>query len=158
MVHRYSWGVDEHRRDVIESIFTPDAVWEGSVMDEVRVGPFVGRDAVLGWITRFWDVQKDQRRHVFSNLIVESVRGDEVIAYAIMQIFGATRAVSSYETSAFCRIVLRRAAEPGLAIERFSVGFDSPFWAPHRVEEMEPSLRELFGIDERDVPGRDAAG
>lgn len=151
VIHRYSWGVDERRLDVIDSVFTDDAVWEGSVMDEVRVGPFEGRAAVRDWVTRFWAVQKDQRRHVFSNLIVESIEGESVVAYAVLQMFGATRAASTYETSAFCRLALRRVPEGGLAITRFSAGFDSPFWSPHRVDEMEPWLRELFGIDERDV-------
>lgn len=152
VVHRYSWGVDDRIPEVVADVFADDAVWEGSVMDEVRVGPFVGQAAVMDWVTRFWRVQKDQRRHVFSNLIVESEDDGVVVAYALLQMFGATRAVSAYETSAFCRLALRRQSHGGLAIERFSVGFDSPFWNPHRVEDMEPWLIELFGIDPADVP------
>ncbi len=155
VVHRYSWGVDERLADVVASIFTPDAVWEGNVMGEVRVGPFVGHEQVMDWLTRFWGVQKDQRRHVFSNLVVEEADDERVVAYAVLQIFGATRARSAYETSAFCRLVLRTHDE-GLAIERFTVGFDSPFWAPHEVETMEPWLINLFGIDLRDVKVRPA--
>lgn len=151
VLHRYSWGVDDRLPDVLASVFTADAVWEGSVMDEVRVGPFVGRDAVMDWFTRFWPVQKDQRRHVFSNLIVEEADDTHVVAYAVLQMYGATRAASAYETSAFCRVELWR-EDAGLAIDRFAVGFDSPFWAPHEAAEMEPWLIDLFGIDHRDVP------
>jgi hypothetical protein len=154
VVHRYGWGVDDRLPEVLESIFTPDAVWEGNVMNETRVGPFTGREAVMDWLMRFWPVQKDQRRHVFSNLVVETADDEHIVAYVILQMFGSTRAASAYETSAYCRIVLRP-DQDGWAIQLFSVGFDSPFWAPHKVEDMEPRLVQLFGIDARDVPRKD---
>lgn len=151
VLNRYSWGTDERHLAVLESCFTADGIWEGDVMGETRVGPFVGWEEVSNWFTRFWPVQKDQRRHVFTNLIVEEADEEVVIAYALMQVYGATRGRSAFETSAACRVELRRDAS-GLAISRFLVGFDSPFWAPHEVETMDNWLRELFGIDPRDMP------
>ncbi len=160
LLHRYTWGTDERLPGLLEWCFTEDAVWEADVMGETRVGPFVGREQVLDWFTRFWPVQKDQRRHVLTNLIVEpggdgDGGGDSLRAFSLMQVYGATRAKSSFETSAFCRFELRR-DDGRFAISRFTAGFDSPFWAPHEVETMDDRLCELFGIDPRDRPA--AAG
>jgi hypothetical protein len=158
LVHRYAWGSDERIPELLARCFTDDAVWEASVMGETRVGPFVGRDRVLDWFTRFWPVQKDQRRHVLTNLIVET--GGEsgpLTAFALMQVYGATRARSAFETSAFCRFELRR-VDGRLAISRLTAGFDSPFWAPHEVDSMDEWLRDLFGIDPRDRPGAAPSG
>lgn len=128
-------------------------------MGETRVGPLVGKAQVLDWFTRFWPVQKDQRRHVLTNLVVEPAGdgAEAVTAYCLMQVYGATRAASAFETSAFCRFELRRDGAR-LAIARFTVGFDSPFWAPHEVETMDDWLCELFGIDPRDRPDTAANG
>lgn len=152
LVHRYTWGTDERLPELLDHCFTDDAVWEASVMGETRVGPFSGRAQVLDWFTRFWPVQKDQRRHVLTNLIVEPVDESGVVkAFALMQIYGSTRARSTFETSAFCRFELTRVGGR-LAISRFTAGFDAPFWAPHEVETMDDWLCELFGIDPRDRP------
>lgn len=144
-INRYGWAFDERREDVLRGIFTEDAVWEASVMNETPVGPFEGRDAVLGWLSRFWTVQRDQRRHAFSNFIVEDFDGDEMTALCYLQLFGSTRAASRFEVAGFSRVRLVRAG-PRWAIARYTAGFDAPFW-PMPVEEMTPDLRVLFGID-----------
>jgi ketosteroid isomerase-like protein len=147
-VNRYSWAFDERREDALRECFTEDAVWEASAMGETAVGPFTGRDAVLGWLTRFWPRQRDQRRHVFTNWVVDEADGDEVTAYCYLQLFGSSGGESRFETAGFARFVLRREGAR-LAIRRFTAGFDSPFWSMP-VEDMGPALRELFGI--LDVP------
>ncbi|MGK0741957.1 nuclear transport factor 2 family protein [Leucobacter sp. Z1108] len=152
VLNRFTWGTDERLLEVLADCFAEEAVWEASVMGETRVGPFVGRDQVLDWYTRFWPVQKDQRRHVLTNLIVDPVDADgNVEAHALMQVYGATRAKSDFEASAFCRFVLIHQSGR-LVIRRLIAGFDSPFWSPHEVESMEDWLCDLFGIDPRDRP------
>jgi hypothetical protein len=143
-LNRYSWMFDDHRPELLEECFTEDAVWEASVMGEVRVGPFEGRVKVMEWLTRFWKYQRDQRRHAFTNFIVDEYTGDEAIAYCYLQLFGSSRSQSQFETSGFCRFVLRRVGNRW-AIQRFSAGFDSPFWTM-KLEDMSPHLKELFGI------------
>lgn len=144
-INRYGWAFDERRGDVLREVFTDDAVWEASVMNETPVGPFEGRDAVLEWLSRFWTVQRDQRRHAFSNFIVEEFDGDEMTAYCYLQLFGSTRAESRFEVAGFSRVRLVRRGSRW-AIARYTAGFDAPFW-PMPVDEMTPELRILFGID-----------
>jgi hypothetical protein len=145
-VNRYGWAFDERREDILREVFTEDAVWEASVMDETPVGPFEGRDAVIGWLSRFWGVQKDQRRHAFTNFIVDKHTDDQMTAYCYLQLLGSTRASSRFEVAGFSRAQLVRVG-PRWAISRYTAGFDAPFW-PMPIEEMTPELRELFGIGE----------
>ncbi|MCU1530165.1 MAG: hypothetical protein JWP75_3928 [Frondihabitans sp.] len=143
-VNRYSWAYDDRRPDALAECFTEDAVWEASIMDEFQVGPFVGRDRVMEWLTRFWPYQRDQRRHVFTNFVVDEFDGDLITAYCYLQLFGSRHSESAFETAGFVRFQLARAGEHW-AIRRFSAGFDSPFWAMP-VADMTPELIELFGI------------
>lgn len=143
-INRYSWSFDDRRPEALEECFTEDAVWEASIMDEVQVGPFEGRERVMEWLTRFWKYQHDQRRHVFTNFIVDSVEGEEITAYCYLQLFGSRRSASQFETAGFVRFVLRRVDER-LVISRITAGFDSPFWSGS-LDDMTPDLIELFGI------------
>lgn len=143
-VNRYSWSFDDRREDLLRECFTADAVWEASVMNEVQVGPFVGRDAVMEWLTTFWRHQRDQRRHVFTNFVLDELRTDELTAYCYLQLFGSRRSVSQFETAGMVRFVLARAGDHW-AIRRLSAGFDSPFWSMP-LEEMTAEVRQLFGI------------
>jgi hypothetical protein len=143
-VNRYSWAYDDRRTDALAECFTDDAVWEASIMDEFQVGPFVGRDRVMEWLTRFWRYQRDQRRHVFTNFVVDDYDGELITAYCYLQLFGSRHSESAFETAGFVRFELARAGERW-AIRRFSAGFDSPFWAMP-VADMTPELIELFGI------------
>jgi hypothetical protein len=144
-VNRYGWAFDERRENVLREVFTEDAVWEASVMDETPVGPFVGQDAIVTWLSRFWTIQKDQRRHVFTNFIVDKNADDRMTAYCYLQLLGSTRASSRFEVAGFSRCELVRVG-PRWAISRYTAGFDAPFW-PMPTDEMTPELRVLFGID-----------
>jgi hypothetical protein len=146
VVNRYSWTFDDRREDALRELFTEDAVWEASVMAETTVGPFVGRDAIMAWLTRFWRYQRDQRRHVFTNFVVDEFDGTDLIAYCYLQLFGSRKAASGFEVAGFARFVLTRVGSRW-SIKRFSAGFDAPFWSMP-VEEMTDELRELFGIGE----------
>lgn len=136
------WG---HGRGVIA--MQPAAVWgavPASLLPEVQVGPFVGRDRVMEWMTRFWRYQRDQRRHVFTNFVVDEFDGEQITAYCYLQLFGSRHSESKFETAGFVRFVLARAGDHW-AIRRFAAGFDSPFWGMP-VDEMSDELIELFGI------------
>ena len=143
-MHRYCWGFDERRADVLESVFTEDAVWQANVMGETPVGPFTGREAVLGWLTGFWPHQKDQRRHMPLNFIVEDVQESTATAMCYLILLGSTRAATALETAALYKLDYRReGGEWRIAV--LTAGFDSPFWK-QEIADMQPWVRELMGI------------
>ena len=144
-LYRYCWGFDERRPDVLEETFTHDAVWVGNVMGETRVGPLEGRDAVLAYLSNFWQHQRDQRRHVVTNVIVESAGPTTARMRAYLLLVGSTRAKTALEAAGFYTLDYRLEADGRWRISRLDAGFDVPFWSME-VEEMEPWVRDLFGI------------
>lgn len=144
VLHRYCWGFDERRTDILAECFTEDGQWEAIVMGETTVGPFIDRIGVLEWLSRFWKYQKDQRRHMITNFIVEDISGDTASALAYLHLAGSNRAKTHFEVTGFYRLNYKK--EDGMwKIRRFYGGFDAPFWKMD-ITEMTPELIELFGI------------
>jgi nuclear transport factor 2 (NTF2) superfamily protein len=144
VIHRYCWAFDERRADLLAECFTEDGTWEASVMGETRVGPFVGQAQVQEWLSRFWDHQRDQRRHLILNFIVEDLHEDRASALAYLLLMGSSNAASGMESVGFYRLDFRNDAGRW-RIESLHAGFDSPFWKMD-VSEMSPRVRQLFGI------------
>jgi hypothetical protein len=141
---RYCWGYDERRLDVLTECFTPDAIWEGSVMGTTPIGPMDGRDEVIRWLTEFWPHQRDQRRHVMTNCVVDQQTDDRAVAFTYLLLLSARDERVSLETTGAYRIALRR--EDGVwLIERMTAGFDAPFW-PGKLEELSPRARRRHGV------------
>src|SRR5690606_23313253 len=101
-----------------DDVFTADATWEGMVMGGQRVGPFVGRANILEWLTRFWRFQKDQRRHVYTNFVIDGDDGQVVTAACYMLLYGSRDATSGFETAGFLRTELVRTGSGRLKIRR----------------------------------------
>lgn len=144
VIHRYCWAFDERRADLLAECFTEDATWEASVMAETRVGPFVGHAQVQEWLGRFWAHQRDQRRHLILNFVVEEQDDEGGTALAYLLLAGSSDAQSRLETTGFYRLRYRRDAA-GWRILSMQAGFDSPFWTME-VKDMSPRVRALFGI------------
>jgi len=85
---RYGMGHDEGLGAVLHSLFTPDAVVEvadghGAPFQVVR-----GREAVVANFANTFGQQGDQRRHCFSNIIVEeaSSASARALAYGLVSV------------------------------------------------------------------------
>ena len=107
-IHRYGWAYDERDHDLIGDTFTEDAVWEGNVMGAEPVGPFVGREAIVAFLAEFWAVQKDQRRHIFTNVIVDDLTADGAVAHAYLLLTSASDATMAPVTNGPYRLIMRK--------------------------------------------------
>jgi hypothetical protein len=143
---RYCWGFDERRLDLLDEVFATPSTWEALVMGEIQVGPFVGKEGVLEWLSRFWKYQKDQRRHMIVNFMVEELTADSARAVAYLILAGSTRAKSQVEITGFYQVRYVR-TDGRWQISHLLGGFDAPFWKMP-IEEMTPELRQLFGIND----------
>jgi|RhiMethySRZTD1v2_1073278.scaffolds.fasta_scaffold633017_1 hypothetical protein len=123
---RYGWGYDERDRDLLADCFTADGTWEGSIMGGDGVGPHAGRDAVVEFLMTFWDVQTDQRRHIFTNVVVEDLTGDAAVAHAYLLLTASSEGVMTPVTNGPYRFHLRKDAGTW-RIARLVAGFDAPF-------------------------------
>lgn len=125
-VYRYGWGYDERHRDLLADCFTSDAVWEGNVMGEQPVGPLEGRDAIVGWLAEFWDQQHDQRRHIFTNVIIDELTASTAVAHAYLLLTASAGAAMTPVTAGPYRLMMRKEPD-SWRIERLVAGFDAPF-------------------------------
>jgi hypothetical protein len=152
-LHWYCWAFDERQPELLEDCFTADAVWQGYVMGETDVGPHVGRNAVMRYLTDFWIHQRDQRRHVISNVVVEHLDDDSATCLAYLLLMGSRRGHTQFECAGFYQANFRNDTG-SWRISRLTAGFDSPYWK-QPVEEMEPWVRDLFGITRHEPPSAD---
>jgi ketosteroid isomerase-like protein len=146
-IARYCWAYDERRTDRLADCFTPDAVWEGSVLGQISIGPFDGREAIVDWLGKFWPHQKDQRRHMLLNTIVEEQTGDTAITLSYLLLMASTGETMSMESMGFYRTSYRRQGSTW-RISRLTAGFDKPFW-PGKLDAMSMSGRARHGVFER---------
>ena len=125
-INRYGWGYDERNRDLLGDCFTADGIWEGSIMGLDQVGPFEGRDAVVAFLAEFWDIQTDQRRHIFTNIVVEDLTGGTAVAHAYLLLTASAEGAMTPVTNGPYRLEMRK--DQGVwRIARLCAGFDAPF-------------------------------
>jgi hypothetical protein len=127
-IARYGWTYDERDRAGLGECFSEGGVWEGQIMGTTPVGPFEGREAIVEFLTGFWDEQDDQRRHVFTNVIVDSLDGDRAGAHAYLILLGSSEAAMRTETAGPYRFELvREDADQIWRLSRLCAGFDAPY-------------------------------
>ena len=67
----WALGYDDREPALMERCFTEDATMTLHIGSET-MGPYVGRSEVMKHFTDHHEVQTDQRRHVVTNLTIES--------------------------------------------------------------------------------------
>lgn len=146
-IARYCWCYDERRADLLGDCFTRDATWEGTVLGEIPIGPFTGREKIMAWLSEFWPHQKDQRRHMILNTIVQEQSADTASTLSYLLLMASTGEVMSMESMGFYRVNYR--VEDGhWRIAHLFAGFDKPFW-PGKLEKLSERGRTRHGIAEK---------
>lgn len=143
-IARYCWAYDERRLEKLGECFTEDAIWEGNVLGQVTIGPFKGREKILSWLGEFWPHQKDQRRHLILNTIVEEQTADTALTFSYLLLMASTGDAMSMESIGFYRTSCRRQGDHWY-ISRLTAGFDKPFW-PGELKKMSPRGRARHGV------------
>lgn len=134
-VSRYGWSFDERQEELLSDCFTEDGVWEGTIAGGDDLGPFVGRDAIVEFMTDFWRTQRDQRRHMIVNTIIEEQSETTAVAQAYQILFAARGGQVALETTGFYRFDLRR-SEEGWKISHLFSGYDAPF-VPGKLDYLD---------------------
>jgi len=82
----YTLALDDGNSDLLRSVLTDDATMTVYVGSNIPRAQSVGGDKVVEGFKTLFAMQKDQRRHAASNMIVQNMRGNtaELIAYAIV--------------------------------------------------------------------------
>jgi hypothetical protein len=126
-IARYGWAYDERDRDALADCFTEDGVWDGLIMGQTAVGPFRGRDAITDFLAEFWLTQTDQRRHMFTNVVVEDLSSSAARAHAYLLLTSASQGTLTPISAGPYRFDLAVDADGVWRLQRLSAGFDAPF-------------------------------
>lgn len=126
-IFRYAWGFDERNLEGIGECFTEDGIWEGWVEGTQQVGPFNGRAAIQEFMGDFFPHQQDQRRHVFSNVIIDDYTGTSATAHAYLLLMGSTQGESVPVTVGPYRFDLVKDDGAVWRLSHLRGGWDSPF-------------------------------
>jgi 3-phenylpropionate/cinnamic acid dioxygenase small subunit len=99
-LHRAAWGYDENDVDLIAAQFTESASMTMQIgRDGDTIGPFEGREAIRKLHADSLAAQTDQRRHNFSNLIIDKETDDSASTTANLTLLsienGAIQVLSS---------------------------------------------------------------
>ena len=125
-IYRYGWAYDERDQALFADCFIEDSVWEGNVMVEVAVGPFIGRDAIVTFNTDFWKVQVDQRRHIFSNVTIDDLSETSAVAHAYLLLTSSQESAMTPVTTGAYRIEVVKEATIW-RIKHLTSSFDAAF-------------------------------
>jgi len=126
-IYRYGWAYDERDSDALIDCFTEQAVWEGRLMGVDQIGPHKGRGAVVTWLSGFWNEQNDQRRHLFTNVIVDEPCGMEITAHAYLLLASSSGGSTTIVSAGPYRFALACGEDCAWRIARLVGGFDAPF-------------------------------
>lgn len=69
----YTFAYDENDMTAMAGCFAADAVMTMRIADGDLIGPFEGRDTIVGLMEKSLASQDDQRRHLVSNVVVRAL-------------------------------------------------------------------------------------
>jgi 3-phenylpropionate/cinnamic acid dioxygenase small subunit len=76
VLHRVAFGFDQRKLDMVEASFAENATMSMRIADGELIGPFEGRSAIMQLMSDTLAIQEDQRRHVISNVLIDSGEGN----------------------------------------------------------------------------------
>ncbi len=68
LLSRAAFALDEQEDAILAACFAEDAVFSLRIAGGDLIGPFEGRDGIMGLMRGAWEEQTDKRRHVVSNV------------------------------------------------------------------------------------------
>lgn len=102
-------GLDERNPAMMEACFTTDAVFELVIKGAPPIPPFVGRDVVMKLMTDSMNAHTEDRRHVISNIFIESHSADSAAVVSTLVAFQAENGKIGVMTSGVYRDRLKKA-------------------------------------------------
>jgi len=81
---QYGWPMDSKEFPTLNQVFTQDAKFTVQIAGGDTYGPIEGREAIYDFVSQTVGAQTDQRRHVITNMRIESSSGESTTATAIL--------------------------------------------------------------------------
>jgi hypothetical protein len=126
-LHRAAWGYDENDVDLIAAQFTESASMTMQIgRDGDLIGPFEGRAAIRKLHADSLAAQTDQRRHNFSNLIIDKETDDSASTTANLTLLSIENGTVKVLSSGWYRDEMVREGENWLIRSRH-IYLDLPY-------------------------------
>ena len=107
LLARAAFALDEQQDAMLAACFAEDAVFTLRIAGGDLIGPFEGREGIMGLMRGAWEEQTDKRRHVVSNVFyppaVEATVPGAVPVVSYLALF----ATEQGETQLLCTGVYR---------------------------------------------------
>ena len=81
---QYGWPMDTKDWTNLNTVFTADSKFTVQIAGGDTYGPIEGRAAIYEFVSQTVGAQTDQRRHVITNVRVESESDEKTVATAIL--------------------------------------------------------------------------
>ena len=81
---QYGWPMDTKDFGNLNIVFTEDSKFTVQIAGGDTYGPIEGRAAIYDFVSQTVGAQTDQRRHVITNVRVESASEEKTVATAIL--------------------------------------------------------------------------
>jgi hypothetical protein len=81
---QYGWPMDTKDFGNLNIVFTQDAKFTVQIAGGDTYGPIEGRQAIYDFVSQTVGGQTDQRRHLITNMRVESATDEKTVATAIL--------------------------------------------------------------------------
>jgi hypothetical protein len=122
------WGIayDEGRLEVIRSLFTEDGIYSVVTAQEAppkEVAHAVGPQAIAALVEKVLKFQRDQRRHVITNILVNRTSPDAATAMAYGSVTVASNGLKM-GASVIYTAELQRQPDGFWRFKRFVIGMD----------------------------------
>jgi hypothetical protein len=125
VIHRYGMAYDERDLEVLRSTLADDATWQGTIGGE-PLPKVEGGDAIVTWLAGIMEGQRDQRRHLVVNPVIEDLARDSARIVTYIVVTAASGLGVSIATSGFYDVsLIRRSGR--WQIRTFIAGFDVSF-------------------------------
>lgn len=126
-IHRYGWAVDERDTEGVADCFTEHAIWEGWQRGHTHVEPRTGRTAITEHMRSLWASRSEQRRHIFTNEVIDVIGGAQARAHAYLVLLSSTVESTALVSTGPYRFDLEREIDHVWRISHLVGGWDTPF-------------------------------
>jgi hypothetical protein len=122
----YAWYIDLRDVDGIGSLYSDDAEMTIEIAGAQTAGLFSGRATIMAFIGSAMSGLTDQRRHVITNVRVESVSEDELTVTAFLTLVIIEGGELRVQTTGVYRLLAVRSPDV-LRIRRMHLSLDRPY-------------------------------
>ena len=125
LLSKSAYAYDERDEDMLESCFAADASLSMRIADGDLIGPFEGREAIMGLMRGSMEEQTDVRRHVVSNMFFTAT-GDRPAVVSNLSLFATENGEIQLLSAGLYRDEVQHDGQ-GWVIVRRHIDLDKPY-------------------------------